>query len=147
MAADLDALDFDTPTPPGLTIRRQGIGTTLTLAPLRDAAQRGERLGVLFAAPMAFRLYQRMGFREYCRIGQRAFGVPAQEHIRRLQEDLARLGFDPGPADGLYGPQTVAAVTRFQASRGLHVDGLSGPQTRQALDAALAELNMGNADV
>jgi len=27
-----------------------------------------------------------------------------------LQTDLQRAGYDPGPIDGVYGPQTVAAV-------------------------------------
>jgi hypothetical protein len=37
------------------------------------------------------------------------------------------------PADGIYGPQTRAAVKRFQRSKGLAVDGIAGPVTLAAL--------------
>jgi peptidoglycan hydrolase-like protein with peptidoglycan-binding domain len=49
--------------------------------------------------------------------------------VRVLQRRLARAGFAPGPIDGLYGPRTEQAVVRFQAARGLPVDGIAGPQT------------------
>lgn len=39
------------------------------------------------------------------------------------QRALAELGYDPGPADGLPGPATRAAVRAFQADAGLPVDG------------------------
>ena len=53
-------------------------------------------------------------------------GSPA---VRVLQRRLVLAGDSPGPIDGVYGPLTRSAVMRFQASRGLAVDGIVGPQT------------------
>ena len=36
--------------------------------------------------------------------------------VRDVQRTLRRLGWQPGPVDGLYGPRTEAAVTRFQSA-------------------------------
>jgi len=41
--------------------------------------------------------------------------------------------------DGIYGPQTRAAVVRFQRANGLLADGIAGPQTLAALGIAAAQ--------
>jgi TPR repeat protein len=51
--------------------------------------------------------------------------------IGQAQAQLARLGFDPGPADGKLGPKTRLAVEAFQAAAGLDVTG--------RIDAALVQ--------
>lgn len=56
--------------------------------------------------------------------------------VRALQARLTALGFSTGGVDGRFGPETDAAVRAFQQARGLAVDGLVGPLTRQALAAA-----------
>jgi hypothetical protein len=55
------------------------------------------------------------------------------ELVRRVQWRLAKLGFHPGPADGVFGPQTAAAAQAFQVSRGLLADGEVGASTAKAL--------------
>jgi membrane-bound lytic murein transglycosylase B len=45
-----------------------------------------------------------------------------------LQADLARLGFDPGTADGILGSQTRQALRAYQRSRGLVADGYASEQ-------------------
>ncbi|WP_279279253.1 D-Ala-D-Ala carboxypeptidase family metallohydrolase [Sporotomaculum syntrophicum] len=41
--------------------------------------------------------------------------------------------FDPGPADGDFGPRTCRAVEQLQQCCGLKPDGVAGPQTLAAL--------------
>lgn len=53
--------------------------------------------------------------------------------VRQLQEMLAGLGFSPGKIDGIYGPETKAAVIRLQNAKGVSPDGIVGPQTWVAL--------------
>jgi murein DD-endopeptidase MepM/ murein hydrolase activator NlpD len=55
------------------------------------------------------------------------------EQVRRLQRALGAKGFDPGPADGIFGPLTLTAVLSFQKYEKLYVDGLVGPRTSAAL--------------
>ena len=57
------------------------------------------------------------------------------EEVRRIQRRLHMHGFDPGPADGVFGDRTEAAVRAFQLVKGLEVDGEVGPKTMRALKA------------
>lgn len=53
--------------------------------------------------------------------------------VIQIQQALATLGFKPGPLDGIWGRQTIAAVRAFQTSKGLDADGIVGPLTIAAL--------------
>lgn len=44
--------------------------------------------------------------------------------VSAVQTVLANRGFDPGQIDGIYGPNTAAAVSGFQAAAGLPVTGI-----------------------
>ena len=60
-------------------------------------------------------------------------------YVVECQTDLISLGYDVGPsgADGKYGAKTEAAVKQFQKDHGLTADGVCGPKTWDALDAAV----------
>jgi peptidoglycan hydrolase-like protein with peptidoglycan-binding domain len=56
--------------------------------------------------------------------------------VKQLQEQLNKLGYNVGEADGKFGPKTEAAVKKFQADKGLEADGVVGAKTREALKKA-----------
>jgi peptidoglycan LD-endopeptidase CwlK len=53
--------------------------------------------------------------------------------VLAVQKRLISLRFNPGSPDGIYGPRTMDAVTRFQRMNGLVTDGVVAPRTRQQL--------------
>jgi uncharacterized protein (TIGR02594 family) len=55
--------------------------------------------------------------------------------VERVQKKLKELGFNPGPADGIVGRRTIAAVAAFQKAEGLHIKwpGTIGEKTLAAL--------------
>ena len=60
--------------------------------------------------------------------------------IREVQAALAKLGYAPGSVDGAWGSKTRGALVSFQANKGLAADGVLGPKTIAALQAAVAEM-------
>ncbi|HZW59628.1 MAG TPA: lytic murein transglycosylase [Woeseiaceae bacterium] len=61
------------------------------------------------------------------------------DRVRELQADLRQLGFDAGEPDGLFGPDTRRALSRFQASRSLLADGHPDEDALAAVHAAAAQ--------
>ena len=59
--------------------------------------------------------------------GDRGWDVAAMQYI------LARRGYPPGAIDAVFGPMTDTALRNFQRAYGLSADGLAGPQTIAAL--------------
>ena len=50
-----------------------------------------------------------------------------------VQKALVKAGYDPGKLDGQMGPQTKAALRKFQKANGLTADGMAGLKTITAL--------------
>lgn len=59
--------------------------------------------------------------------------------VKTLQNELNKLGFSVGKADGEFGPKTEHAVKAFQSKHHLTADGVAGPKTHEALQKALAQ--------
>ncbi|HWR61254.1 MAG TPA: M14 family metallopeptidase [Clostridia bacterium] len=68
---------------------------------------------------------------ETLRVGSRG------PNVKLLQSLLARIGYNPGPVDGVFGQQTREAVGEFQLDNGLEPDGVVGPLTWSRLERYL----------
>ena len=55
------------------------------------------------------------------------------DDVTNLQERLHELGYDAGPVDGVFGPETEVGLQAFQHDYGLTSDGTCGPATLRAL--------------
>lgn len=58
--------------------------------------------------------------------------------VAQLQTDLNSISGNHLAVDGTFGPQTYAAVIAFQGANGLPQDGMVGPATKKALEAAVS---------
>ena len=54
--------------------------------------------------------------------------------VTRVQSGLARLGYNPGPADGVMGPQTSEAIREYQNDHGLLTDGRATVQLAEHIE-------------
>lgn len=57
-------------------------------------------------------------------------------NIKLLQTHLTRLGFNPGPIDGIRGPMTINAIKQAQTVWGTLADGIVGPITRGLINTS-----------
>ena len=62
-----------------------------------------------------------------------------REQRIRVQRGLAALGFDAGPADGMFGPRTRSAIWEWQKAKGLEATGYLTQDEAEALAASAGE--------
>ena len=82
-----------------------------------DVVRRGQPLFAVSGQPVTLLYGSLPAWRPF------APGMTAGPDVRQLQRNLAALGFDPGPADGVFGWSTQLAVERWQQARGVTVTG------------------------
>ena len=68
---------------------------------------------------------------------QRQAEAAVSDYTLTLQQSLSEAGYYQGPADGVYGPETVKAVEALQQAHGLPVTGTVDKATAAALEAEL----------
>lgn len=71
-------------------------------------------------------------------------GHPSHHPVSTLQYLLRHRGHTVA-VDGIFGPETDAAVRAFQQQRGLAVDGIVGPKTWRALISQVRKGSKGDA--
>ena len=62
-------------------------------------------------------------------------GLTREERLQ-VQQGLAALGFDTGPADGMFGPRTRSAIREWQQAKGLEASGYLSREEAEVLAAA-----------
>jgi peptidoglycan hydrolase-like protein with peptidoglycan-binding domain len=67
-------------------------------------------------------------------IGRPAPQASGSPNIQAIQQQLARLGYSPGPADGTLGPKTREAILLFARDRKLRAAGELTPSLLQAVE-------------
>ncbi len=85
-------------------------------------------LAVLTGAPLSAYAVYTYAVRNEGAYTLSRFGSTGSE-VTQIQKKLKSLGFYTGDVDGIYGTKTKNAVTAFQRSCGITVDGIAGPQT------------------
>lgn len=97
---------------------------------LRAAASRGQTIEAAPEAPKAAEVEE----------SERAAAeqeVTLREQFRAAQENLARIGYAPGPIDGQWGARSAAALAAFQRDQGAATaDGMLTPGVMAELKAA-----------
>jgi localization factor PodJL len=66
-------------------------------------------------------------------LDQGASAQPGADIVRNAQKLLSRLGYEPGPTDGQWGPKTKGAIESFQRDAGLQPTGALTPDLLRKL--------------
>jgi hypothetical protein len=76
---------------------------------------------------------QKMALRQFLAESRKRPDSTKDASVLDAQRILLRLGYDPGPIDGLWGKKTKVAIEKFQHDKGLSVSGTLDPRTLKEL--------------
>lgn len=108
-----------------------GLFATGAYAAAEPAKQSQSRAGQDRSASQGMQRSQQNGMSQS---EQRQAGGMSSETVRKAQQALKDKGFDPGPVDGIMGPQTREAVKKFQDKQAdVKATGQLNQQTLSAL--------------
>jgi peptidoglycan hydrolase-like protein with peptidoglycan-binding domain len=62
--------------------------------------------------------------------------------IETIQENLAQIGYDPGPSDGVMGSKTKEAIMKYQQDHNLLVDGRASTELMTHLQTLYMETGL-----
>ncbi|MDJ0893795.1 MAG: peptidoglycan-binding protein [Alphaproteobacteria bacterium] len=67
--------------------------------------------------------------------GPRVVATTMSDHqlVSAIQRTLSRLGYDPGPVDGVHGPKTLRAIEDFERDNGLPLSGMATEEVLRAM--------------
>jgi hypothetical protein len=129
-------------SPPDVTHIAAGLAAPMATTILADAGS-----GAFVGVPGSTRLAGAMDMRQFRERNTIAFNdialiqlverpmqaVDNQTRLRQAQKQLQEAGFTPGALDGMLGPQTREALQQYQAKHGLPKTGELDEATRKAL--------------
>jgi len=108
-----------TPGTPGAGSSQPGSSDTSTRGSSTDTSTRGSKLGSM-------------------RSSSASSGQWSREDVKSVQEALKGKGHNPGPIDGVMGPQTQQALRAFQRSQNIQQSGQLDSSTASALGVQLS---------
>lgn len=128
---------------------KNGTSASWNAGKLRQAAQIAKKLGFEWGGDWtSFKDYPHIQMTGGLSLSQLQAGrkpnltykgsaLSSNSGIKRLQQDLKKLGYKPGTIDGVDGKNTQEAVKAFQKAEGLKVDGIAGKDTKAEIKRIL----------
>jgi hypothetical protein len=119
--------------PSGHRAARSAASGTVIGTTLRGVTWTVRYSAILLAGAMALAACE-----PYAVEGPSVYGSAQYGEVRDVQGGPRQLGYYDGPIDGIYGPETRQAIQRYQGDRGMLADGVIGRQLISRINSDVA---------